>query len=203
MTTDPSDVAAVDRLRKTASAELVSAALDLAKARQKAERKCSPEVAGTIVADVPGIEMASSETIATHKAQRIADTLKDYPSPNDAPFFDLCCGIGGDTRALARAGLKVVAVDQNPLRAWMASVNAQCESQAIDVMELDANSMHAFHIDPSRRSTDTAKRHWRFDDYLPHPDSLLQLLAACPNGVFKLGPGVNPEEVQALEGEIE
>ena len=67
---DPEDVNAIERLRRSWPAQLVTSALDLAAARRKAAEKFPrPE---EIVADVEGIEQATSHQVAEHKAQRFA-----------------------------------------------------------------------------------------------------------------------------------
>ena len=52
---------------------------------------------------------------------------------------DLCCGIGGDAIALARAGIRVLAVDRDPLTAAVARANADALGLAdlIEVREAD------------------------------------------------------------------
>ena len=111
------DVSAVASLRRDYAAEQVAVALSLAEARVKAGRKFS-ERGKTIIADAAGIEQASGAAVASYKAKRSA-------SRRHRPWriADLCCGIGGDAMALADQGLDVIAVDRDPLRAWMASHN--------------------------------------------------------------------------------
>ncbi len=178
---DPSDVSAVARLRKKYPADLVHAALRLASARRKLERKWPGRV---FVADPEGAEMASGELAARHKADRFAQA-----SPG-AEMLDLCCGIGADAVALAEAGLRVSAIDRDDLRAWMAGKNAGCPTRTGDVEQLDLGDA-VFHLDPSRR--DAKGRRIRYELLTPGP-AFIERLCEGRSGAVKLPPGVDPGE---------
>lgn len=71
---------------------------------------------------------------------------------------DLCCGIGGDAIALARAGIEVLAVDRDPLTAEVARANAEAlgltaliEVRCADVTDIDTSPCDAVFVDPARR----------------------------------------------------
>lgn len=209
--TNPRDVAALDRLRKVIpDRELNRAALLLAEARRKAASKFGQRAAA-LWGEPQGIEMASSLIVARYKAARFAETFAGEH------VLDLCCGIGGDAIALAEAGLRVTAVDLDPVRAWMAQMNAgkNCESICADAADagLWNGGARAFHIDPVRRTEDGARRIYRLEDLRPGVEVLAQIVERCgangkPNGVWggamKLGPGVDMDEAAALgAGEIE
>ena len=183
---EPSDVTAVARLRKRHSAELVHAALHLAEAHRKLERKWDAEPAvPELIADPEGAEMASGSLAAAHKAARFARTAPG------ARVWDLCAGIGADAAALGRAGLDVVAVDRDPLRAWMAARNAGCPVRTDDVEALLASGdlgEGIFHLDPSRR--DDAGRRIRYDLLTPGP-AFIEALCDGRTGAVKLPPGIN------------
>ena len=59
----------------------------------------------------------------------------------DARVADLCCGIGGDAIALARAGIRVLAVDRDPLTAAVARANAEALGLA-DLIEVRERGRH-------------------------------------------------------------
>ena len=122
---DSSDVSAITSLRRDYSAQAVSVALSLVEARRKAQRKFG-ERGRSLIADVAGVEQASGAAVAAYKARRFADLLG-----GGATIADLCCGIGGDAMALADVGLDVIAVDRDPLRAWMAGQNGGPRMQAV------------------------------------------------------------------------
>ena len=92
------------RLRREWPAPVVSAALELSRARRKARAKF--EHASELWCDVPGVEQASSEQVAGWKAGRFREAGAES-------VLDLCCGIGGDTRSLA-AVAAVHAIDLDP-----------------------------------------------------------------------------------------
>jgi hypothetical protein len=205
--TDPADVRAIARLRKNWQADLVAAAIELAAARRKAQEKF-PD-GGRLVADVAGIEQATSHRVAEHKAQRFAAVVSGGPAAapsggSGGRIVDLCCGIGGDAMSLSRVA-QVHAVDISPLRAWMTHLNAGCSAETADVETL-ALEGEVFHLDPARRD-DVAdrresRRFWRYEDYRPGPAFIDRLLTTCPNGAIKLGPGVDLDALPA-EGDRE
>lgn len=200
MTADPADVAAVGRVRAlTSDAGLVHAALLLAAARRKGVAKFGAEVATRLMADPQGVEMASSTLAAAHKALRFARA-----SPGRV-VVDLCAGIGGDAMGLAAAGLHALAVDIDPARAWMAGINAGCESRCTDALD-STLPPGPYHIDPARRTEDNAHRLFRLGDLQPGATALRILIARRGEhgGAVKLGPGVDFDELRSLgSGEVE
>lgn len=200
---NPSDVASVSRLRKRGSAEEVSVALELTIARRKAEAKF-PGRASSLIADVEGIEQATSLRTATHKARRFLDA-------GVMQVLDLCCGIGGDAMGFVAAGLEVHATDRDPVRAWMTHRNANCIARpggAEAYTDADAPVGFGLHLDPARRTD--AGRVFRLADYQPDPATIAALLKVYPDAAVKLSPAVNLRELEdelplpaADEGEIE
>jgi SAM-dependent methyltransferase len=107
----------------------------------------------------PGLEQASAEVVARHRAARYAAFGR---------VADLCCGIGGDLLALAQAipapggpaqGRHVLAVDRDPLHLRMAEANAgvygaarAVTAVASDVRDAGLAGMDAVFIDPARRA---------------------------------------------------
>lgn len=188
----PENVNEIAQLRKSYAPELVQAAIDLARAREKAVRKF-PQHAQQLIADAMGVEQASSLAVAAHKAKRYAGIC-----PGET-VVDLCCGIGGDAIAMTQAGVHVLAVDHNPLRAWMTQQNAHCAAAAADVTTLNLHNQ-VLHLDPARRTS--AGRVWRLSDYQPGLDAITALLRDNLDMGIKLSPGVNLEELP-WTGEIE
>ncbi|MBT8486246.1 MAG: hypothetical protein KJO43_11740 [Phycisphaerae bacterium] len=176
---DTDDAATIAAIRRRWPASLVSTAIELVRARRRAAAKF-PAVASRLVADVEGVEQATSARVAAHKATR-------FRAAGCPRVLDLCCGIGGDAMALVNV-TDVTAVDLDPLRLWMCGVNAGCATQIADVATLDPAGV-AIHLDPARR--DEAGRRHRYADYRPGPDVLAALLSAADAGAIKLGPGVD------------
>jgi hypothetical protein len=140
--------------------------------------------------------MASSSVAAGHKAKRFAEVL------GRGPIVDLCCGVGGDAMGLVGAGLEVTAVDLDPVRAWMAGVNAGCRSVCADAADAGLPD-GPFHIDPARRTEDNTRRLVRWEDLRPGPEVLRAIIDRRGTGAIKLGPGVDfaslpPGEVEVV-----
>jgi hypothetical protein len=182
---DPARVQDVERLRRSWPAELVSIALELARARANARSKF-PE-AGTMYADPVGVEMASSAEVAQHKAGR-------FDVAGTARVLDLCCGIGGDAMALCRRPCDVHAYDHDPIRAWMCAHNAGCEASTADVTMLDVRDAWV-HLDPSRR-TGQGRRVQTIDDFEPGRGYIERCLHEARGAAVKLGPGVDIEDLR-------
>jgi len=108
-------MAVAARLRAQLGPERGRAALDTALLRQRAARKFSRAAAMMFTRD--GLEQATAEPIAAHRAARFA-------AAGVTTVADLGCGIGGDALALAGAGAAVLAIDRDRLRLLMAAANA-------------------------------------------------------------------------------
>jgi hypothetical protein len=182
----PADIA---RLRRIASPEHVAAALRLVDARRRGAAKFVR--AGRMWLDSRGVEQATAEAVARHKAKRFGAAL----------VVDLCSGIGGDSLAIAAdRGAVVLAVDSDAgmcrrcrwnarvyaVEERLAPIQARAEQFAIPPGAL-------VHVDPDRRAGSRSGRRARarlLADYAPGLD-LLRSLTAGPGprgGAIKLGP---------------
>jgi hypothetical protein len=91
-------------------------------------------------------------------------------------------------------------------RLWMTHHNVrlatgrECRGIVADVTTLDLRGT-PFHMDPQRRS-DAGRRAWKLEDYQPGPAFIADLLARCPDGAIKLGPGVEMDSLPAGEVEV-
>ncbi|MEV1295633.1 class I SAM-dependent methyltransferase [Pseudonocardia sp. NPDC049635] len=147
--TDRSGAAALrigTALRRAHDAGLVADAMALAELRDRATAKFTR--AGSMWFTRAGLEQASSEVIARHRAARYAGLGR---------LVDLCCGIGGDALALA-AGREVTGVDTDPVHLWMARRNVAVHGGALrtvrcDVREADLSGADGAFVDPARRSS--------------------------------------------------
>ncbi len=104
------------------------------------------EKAGEMWFDREGFEMATPEEVARHRAERFGGRI-----------VELCCGVGGDSIALAEKG-ELLAFDSDPARVEMAKHNlsvygVEGDVRVADVEELDLPSLNAdwFFFDPQRR----------------------------------------------------
>lgn len=199
---DAGDVRAVQNVRAVAGdIELARVALMLGQARRKLREKFGDRAA-RMWADPQGAEMASSAIAAAHKARRLREAGIERVA-------DLCCGIGADAMALVGAGLTVEAVDLEPVRTWMAGMNAGegCAARTGDAAEVECSGAFV-HIDPARRHTESGavRRAWTLGDLSPPAGVVRAVIErAGAGGAVKLGPGVDHAEVrrELPPGEIE
>ncbi len=191
----PSDVA---RLRRVCSLEQSRAVLELVELRERAAGKFSR--AGEMFFDRVGYEQASGEVVAEYKAERV----KLFGA--DERILDLCCGIGGDTIALAGAG-QVAGIDQSAVRVRMADLNLRAYGRRENAQLVcgDLNDMKLeggfFHLDPDQRAGRT-RRTFSIEDLQPSREFIDRLIREVPDGVIKLSPGTEYSQLP-WEGEIE
>jgi len=171
------------RLRTEYSPELVRAAITQAELRSKAEARFAR--AAGMWFSTKGLEQATSEAVAAHKAARFAGTV-----------FDFCCGIGADTAALGLRGCDVTSVDISPLCCLMTEWNAEAhgvsdrvKTVCRDIAEVTARD-GLLHIDPDRRPR-AGRRVRRVEDCEPGLPVLLELIGEFPGGAIKLSPASN------------
>jgi hypothetical protein len=143
----PDDALAVGtRLRGHHPAELVAAALAQHELRARAAAKFA--LAPRMWFTREGLEQASAEPLARHRAGRYAGFAR---------VADLCCGIGGDLCALA-PGREALAVDLDPTHARMARENARLHgagevaAACADVRGLRLPGSLGVFVDPARRA---------------------------------------------------
>ncbi|WP_329614410.1 class I SAM-dependent methyltransferase [Streptomyces brevispora] len=198
---DPAtELATATRLRRTHPATLVSAALGQARLRQRAVAKFGAEDAYRMFFTPNGVEQATRTSVAAHRAGRFAGA-------GVRSVADLCCGIGGDAIALARAGISVLAVDRDPLTAEVARANAVAlgldaliEVRCADVTEIDTSPYDAVFVDPARRGG----RGRIFDPEAYSPPLSWATAAAlrAPRAALKIAPGI-PHEAIGPQAEAE
>ncbi|MFF5446007.1 methyltransferase domain-containing protein [Streptomyces sp. NPDC012888] len=193
---DPArEIAVATRLRREHPAELVSAALGQARLRQRAVAKFGAADAHRMYFTPGGVEMATRASVAAYRAGRVAGL-------GVRSLADLCCGIGGDAIALARAGIRVLAVDRDPLTAAVARANAAAlglaeliEVREADVTEVDTSGFDAVFLDPARRGG----RGRTFDPeaYSPPLSWAVAAAGTARHAAIKIAPGIPHEAVPA------
>ncbi|MFF3616201.1 methyltransferase domain-containing protein [Streptomyces sp. NPDC002580] len=199
--TEPArELAVATRLRREHPAELVSAALGQARLRQRAAVKFGAEDAGRMFFTPNGVEQSTRTSVAAYRAERLR-------SLGIRSVADLCCGIGGDAIALARAGIRVLAVDRDPLTAAAARANADAlgltdliEVRETDVTEVDTSSYDAVFVDPARRGG--RGRIFDPEAYSPPLSWAVGAAAQAPVAALKIAPGI-PHEAVPAEAEAE
>src|SRR5918992_1899513 len=219
-------LATAARLRARHPPDLVAAVLTQLRLRARARDKFGPD-ADRMYFTRDGLEQATRATVAAHRASRFAagPPGPDTPGP-DTPgpgtpgpgtpageeagrraVLDLCCGVGGDLIALARAGHRVAGVDSDPLTAAVAGANAaalglagRAAVRVGDATLADPWPYEAVFADPGRRTA----RGRVFDPraYRPPLDALLDIVTRAPGGCVKVAPGI-PHEVVPAGAEAE
>ncbi|MGK5641692.1 THUMP-like domain-containing protein [Streptomyces sp. URMC 126] len=215
---DPArELAVATRLRREHPAELVSAALGQARLRQRAVAKFGTEDAFRMYFTPNGVEQSTRASVAVHRARRFA-------ALGVRRLADLCCGIGGDAIALARAGISVLAVDRDPLTCAVARANAAAlglseliEVRCADVAEVDVSGYDAVFVDPARRGASrgaarsasgrgggraTGGRIFDPEAYSPPLSWAVETARTAPHAALKIAPGV-PHEAVPEEAEAE
>ncbi|MGW7053294.1 THUMP-like domain-containing protein [Streptomyces sp. NPDC054887] len=191
---DPAEeLATATRLRREHPAALVSAALGQARLRQRAVAKFGAEDAYRMYFTPNGVEQATRTAVAAYRAGRFA-------ALGVRSVADLCCGIGGDAIALARAGIRVLAVDRDPLTAEVARANAEAlglsalvEVELADVTSVDTSPYDAVFVDPARRGG--RGRIFDPEAYSPPLSWAIGAARGSAHAALKIAPGVPHEAV--------
>ncbi|MCX5526000.1 methyltransferase domain-containing protein [Streptomyces bobili] len=199
--TAPADELAVaTRLRREHPAELVSAALGQARLRQRAVAKFGAKDAERMFFTPHGVEQSTRASVAGHRAERMK-------ALGVTSVADLCCGIGGDAIALARAGIRVLAVDRDPLTAAVARTNAEAlglagliDVREADVTEVGTDGYDAVFVDPARRGG--RGRIFDPEAYSPPLSWAIEAALKAPHGALKVAPGI-PHDVVPAGAEAE
>ncbi|MFG3284614.1 methyltransferase domain-containing protein [Streptomyces sp. NPDC048111] len=198
---DPSqELAVATRLRREHDAGLVSAALGQARLRQRAVAKFGAADAHRMFFTPNGVEQSTRASVAAHRARTFA-------ARGVRSVADLCCGIGGDALALARAGVAVLAVDRDPLTAAVARANAEAlgladliEVRCADVADIDTAPYDAVFVDPARRGG--RGRIFDPEAYSPPLSWATSAALAAPFAALKIAPGI-PHEAIPPQAEAE
>ncbi len=112
---DPDSLAAATRLRAAYPPERAAAALEQVALRRRARRKAGA-LADRLFWTAAGLEQATRPVVAQRRAARFA-------ALGVTDLVDLCCGLGLDAVAAVGAGLRVTAVEVDPVTAVLAAAN--------------------------------------------------------------------------------
>jgi hypothetical protein len=169
-------------------ASLASAALTQVGLRRRAVAKFGPEAARLLFTR-PGLEQASRAVVADRRAARLV-------AAGVRSVADLGCGIGGDTLAFARAGLRVRAVEADPVTAAVAAANVAAAGLARtvtvhcgDATRADLSDVDAAFCDPARR--ERGRRVFDPESFSPPWSFAATLPTRVPATVLKLAPGID------------
>ncbi|WP_199515777.1 class I SAM-dependent methyltransferase [Nucisporomicrobium flavum] len=183
-------LAAASALRsRGVPAPLAAAALTQTDLRRRAVGKFGAGAAAMFFTRA-GFEQATRAVVADRRAARLR-------AAGVASLADLGCGLGSDALAAARQGIRVYAVDADPLTAAVARANAEAAGLAdlVTVECADATSVRverfdAVFADPARRR---AGRGRLMDPqaWSPPWDFIAALPQRVPRTVLKLAPGID------------
>jgi hypothetical protein len=150
-----------------------------------------------------GLWWCSERSLAQATPRRVAEVKASWM--NAATVWDLCCGIGGDSVAiaerLAAAGGRLVAIDRDPMMAAMVKANLTINCRAAepiwevrcdDVQNIRPPRDAIVHIDPDRR--EAGRRTTRPQDYAPPWDAVERLIDGCSGALIKLAPAARLED---------
>ncbi len=180
-------------LRRTLSPEQASAALTMARLRQKATAKFG-EAAYQMFFTEEALQQASDPLVCRYRAQ-------NYHAPL---MIDACCGIGTDTLAFAQAeGVRhIVGYDMDAVRIAIARYNAGILGipASFEVRDVVAPlSADVIFFDPARR--DDGRRIFHPERYIPPLSTLNHWQAS--RIVAKLSPGIDLDHLKSYVGGVE
>ncbi|KAB1904314.1 methyltransferase domain-containing protein [Micromonospora sp. AMSO1212t] len=170
--------------------DLAAAALTQAELRRRAAGKFGAAAAGMFLTRA-GLEQATRRAVAARRAARLR-------AAGVTTLADLGCGLGADALAAARAGIRVYAVEADPVTAAMAAANAEAAGLADlvtvecgDATAFDVTGVDAVFCDPARRRAGTGRRVFDPNAYSPPWDFVTGLAARVPRTVVKVAPGLD------------
>nr|WP_240968675.1 class I SAM-dependent methyltransferase [Streptomyces sp. HNM0575] len=194
------ELAVATRLRRTHAPELVSAAMAQARLRQRAAAKFGEADAARMYFTPDGLEQSTRAGVAAYRAER-------FSALGVPRLADLCCGVGGDAMALARAGIRVLAVDSDPLTCDVVRANAaalglgdRIEVRCGEVRDADVSGCDALFVDPARRGG--RGRIFDPEAYSPPLSWAVEAARRVSYSALKVAPGI-PHEAVPVDAEAE
>ena len=193
-------LAAAEALRRQGvPPDLAAAALTQVDLRGRAAAKFGAD-ASRMYFTRAGLEQATRAPVAARRALRLA-------AAGVTSVADLGCGIGADTIAFARAGIRVRAVESDPGTVAVAAANAAAlglaglvEVRCADARDVDLAGVDAVFCDPARRRG--TGRVFDPRAWSPPWSFVAGLVHQVPRTVLKLAPGVGHDLIpQGAEAE--
>ena len=191
---DANTLRLIGELRKSLSMNEAAAILSTLRLRIRAKSKF-PRYARDMLFTDDGLQQASHPLVRRYRAQ----------SMMAQSVLDLCCGIGGDSLALAAAAKNVLGVDIDAVRIAIARHNAEvtglhAQFAVADVRKSIPSGFDGIFFDPARRDEQGRRIH-HVERYVP-PLSLVQSWSAREI-VVKLSPAVDLRQLAPYNGALE
>ncbi len=188
---DADIVHTVSELKKTGiDAETIHQVLHQVRLRNRARSKFG-DYADQMLFTESGLEQSTRLPVAAHHAGRFRDARL-------TSVADLGCGLGADSMAFAALGLRVQAVESDPVTAALASYNlALFDNVSVhhdDALSFDHSAVEGIWIDPARREGGT--KLWSPEQWSPPLDRVFDIARRTPAGV-KLAPGMDRDLIPA------
>ncbi len=166
--------------------DLVAQCITQAKLRSRAVAKFGQQEAANMLFTEEGLEQATRSEVSSWHAKR-------FTQAGIKSVTDLGCGIGGDSKAFASAGISVTAIEMNPDAAALAGHNLNAFPNAI-VFQGDATNTQvatdAVWMDPARRNL-SSKAAGRVmlkpEDFSPNLDFAFELARKHSAGIKLAG----------------
>lgn len=182
-----------ERLRREGhDPALVAAALTQSRLRARAEARFGAHAARMLFTDA-GLQQCTRPVVAAGHAAR-------FVAAGAGHLADLGCGLGTDSMAFARAGLRVLAADRDPAAVVAARHNLAPWPRArvveTDVTDpgLDLAGVDAAYLDPARRTPD-GRRVLDPRQAQPPLAFVEELSTRLPAVAVKVAPGIAHELV--------
>lgn len=184
----PSEAAAIAKhLRRRHPANLVSSLQTQWKLRERAQEKMGSAEARNCLFTRDGLEQATRKNVAMQRAKRFA-------AAGVTTLMDLGCGIGADSRELARICPDFCAVDQSPAAATCAAINL-ADRPGAQVLCANAEqvvtqkNLPALFVDPARRTA--IGRVLSPAAWSPPLGTVLEWGKRAPYLAVKIAPGID------------
>ncbi|HEV7626331.1 MAG TPA: SAM-dependent methyltransferase, partial [Streptomyces sp.] len=195
---DPVRTATVLR-RGDVPAAHAAAALTQVELRRRAVGKFGADAARMYFTP-DGVEQSTRASVAAYRAMRFTGGSGECSGRGVRQLADLCCGIGGDAIALARAGVHVMAVDRDPLTCDVVRANAaalgladRMDVRCQEVEDADITGYDAVFIDPARRGG--KGRIFDPEAYSPPLSWAVEVARRVSHAAVKVAPGIPHEAV--------
>ncbi|MFT7664086.1 MAG: hypothetical protein ACI87A_002315 [Planctomycetota bacterium] len=183
---------AAEEIRRSLPPDQARKALEQRDLRRRAVGRLAN--APNLILTRKGLEQATRERVARERASRISNRMPD------ALVFDATSGIGSDSLALAKSGLRFLVADLDPEHARCVRENLIRSELPAHVVIANANhppvKADVIVIDPDRR--DGSKRLSDPEKWSPSLSTCLRLADTVIGACIKLAPALDLERIPAL-----